>query len=90
MIQIPLKTILLLALGASAAIVANMLTVIMIGQVNRKLPEKEQISYVSWDIGKVFHFHRAFYPRSKFIHLIAICGAVMLASFVVLVSHLNF
>ena len=90
MIQLPFNTFLPLAIGASAAIVANMLTLIMVGQVNRKLSQSEQISYVSWDIAKVFRYHRGFYPRSKMVYLTAICGVVMLASFVALASHLEF
>jgi len=85
MIHVPLRLIMILAFGGTSAIVANMLTLIMIGQVNRKLPENEQISYVLWGIGNVFRCHRRFYPQSYLVHLSVACGVVMVAAFAALV-----
>jgi len=84
----PVATHLLLSVGATSAIVANMLTLIMIGQVNRKLPEDEQISYIFWGIGTVFRQHRRFYPRSYLVHLCVACGVVLVVSFVALAWNL--
>lgn len=66
-----------------------MLILVMIGQINRKLPEGEQISYIFWGIGKVFRFHRRFYPESYLVYLSMLCGVGIVASFFALAWSLG-
>ncbi|MBZ5596541.1 MAG: hypothetical protein LAP39_30230 [Acidobacteriia bacterium] len=86
---ISVSSLLILAIGGTMAIAANMLTLVMIGQINRKLPESEQISYIFWGIGKVFRHHRRFYPRSWLVYLSLACDILMIASFVTLAWSLG-
>ncbi|MBZ5594225.1 MAG: hypothetical protein LAP39_18445 [Acidobacteriia bacterium] len=86
---ISVRSLLILAIGATMAIAANMLTLVMIGQINRKLPESEQISYIFWGIGKVLRYHRQYYPRSWLPYLSLACGALMIASCAILAWSLG-
>jgi hypothetical protein len=80
---------LILAVGASSAVIANMLTLIMIGQVNRNLPETEQISYVLWNVRKVFRHHKRYFPGSWLPYACVVSVLVMFACFVGLVWRLG-
>jgi hypothetical protein len=86
---LPARSLLILALGGTFAIAANMLMLVMIGQINRKLPESEQISYISWGILKVLRYHRQFYPKSWLSSLSLASGALMIASCVTLAWSLG-
>ena len=89
MIQLPLKPLLVLAIGTTFAILGNMLILIMIGQVNRKLAEDQQISYVHWGIGKVVRHHRRLYPGSYLSYLSLVCGVITVLSFAMLAWYLG-
>ncbi len=45
---ISLPAIIAASLGASSAILANTICLVMIGKINERLPEGERISYFWW------------------------------------------
>ncbi len=71
----------LLSVGASCAILANMLMLIIVGQINRKLPDDKQISYFWWRLKEVSEQYRRFYPKGRLLLLMYMCGAVMILCF---------
>ena len=88
MIELPLTTVGLFCAAVGFAVVANLVFYAMIGQVNRKLGENEQISFFGFDPGILFKVHRAhkgFYPKSSlrlWLHALGtLAVAFWLASF---------
>jgi len=74
----------LIAIGL--AIFSNFISVIIVAEVNRKLPDSEQANYFFWYPGKfsrVKRLYRKFYPQSRLPFLYYLCvglaGAFMLA-----------
>jgi uncharacterized membrane protein len=89
MSEIPFEAFMIVAFGGTCAIMANMITLIMIGQVNRMLSESDQVSYILWGISKVLRYHRRFYPRSYLRLLLAGLTVLMGISFVAVVWALG-
>lgn len=72
--NIPVISIILLCAATSAAILANMLIIMMIGEINRKREEGNLVSYFDFTPGKVFRVfkeYRSLYPDGK-LHLCAL------------------
>jgi hypothetical protein len=65
MIHISSIAAILFMLALSCAVLANMLMPIVIGKVNRRLPDQEQISYFGWSIERVNHSYKQFQPHGK-------------------------
>jgi hypothetical protein len=65
----------------SGVFLGNMLTMIMIGEINRKRPEGELLSYFGFTPGKsrlIFREYRRLYPDGKLhIYSYLACGAVI-------------
>lgn len=57
-----------------------MLSYVMVGQINQRLPENERISYLWWDL-RVRKKHREMYPESKLASLFDLCGILMVLCF---------
>jgi hypothetical protein len=79
-IQISWPVIIAACLGASATVTANMVSFIMIGKINVRLPEGERISYIRWgtEVRKRF---KELYPGNKLVLLLDSClGVVVLCS----------
>jgi hypothetical protein len=58
----------LFSLGTTCAMLSNFILVQEIGEVNRKLPDDEQISYWFWWPGKAFHLfaeYKRLYPNGR-------------------------
>jgi hypothetical protein len=51
--QISWPAVVALCLGTSAAVLANMISFVMIGKINGQLPPTEHISYVFWGTPEV-------------------------------------
>lgn len=83
-ISMPLLVIVIALLGGSFAIFANMLSFIMIGKINERLPENERISYFRWGT-EVRKRYKQFYPASKLALLVDLCFVLMLFSFLLVV-----
>jgi hypothetical protein len=64
-IAIPVSVLILFAAAISLIIGANLVLYAMIGEVNRKLPENQQIGYLGFYPSKAFRItreYRRFYP----------------------------
>jgi hypothetical protein len=66
------RTIVVALVGGSLAVFANMLALIMVGQVNLKVPEKERIRYSAWGMG-IGKRHKQLYPESKLSYAFNLC-----------------
>jgi hypothetical protein len=68
MTNIPLPVLALLMGGATCAVLGGYVTLAMIGQVNRKLPDDKQISYLAWHYWKqrrVLSEYKRLYPKGR-------------------------
>jgi hypothetical protein len=83
-VSVPLRVIVIALLGGSFAIFANMLSLIMIGKINERVPENERISYFRWGT-EVRKKYKQLYPASKLALLVDLCFVLMLFSFLLLV-----
>lgn len=87
MIRPPLAALSLFAGAVSLILVANFLVYIMVGEVNRKLADDQQIKYLFWYPGKldrVKRLYRQFYPQSRLVlafHICAVLGMLLLLAF---------
>jgi hypothetical protein len=84
MTQISWPVILAACAGGTAAILANMITFMMIGKINTSLPEGEKISYLWWGTGVRKRF-KQLYPRNKLVLLLDSCLVMMILCFIVVV-----
>ena len=85
MTQISLPVIFAVCLGATAAVLANMISFIMIGKINTLLPERERISYLWWGTGVRKQF-KQLYPGNKLVFLLNSCLVMMIFCFIFLVK----
>ena len=82
--QISWPVILAACLGGTAAILANMISFIMIGKINTVLPEGERVSYLWWGTGVRKRF-KQLYPGNKLVFLLDSCLVMMIVCFIFLV-----
>ena len=80
MTSIFLRVIILGLVGGSFAVAANMIALMIIGQINQNLPQEERISYVWWGTG-IRKLHHQFYPKSRLVLLMDLCGICMVICF---------
>jgi hypothetical protein len=80
----PLRVIVIALLGGSFAIFANMVSFVMIGRINERVPENERISYFWWGT-EVRTRYKQLYPASKLTFLADLCLVLMVLSFLLLV-----
>jgi hypothetical protein len=69
---------------ATSAVLANMISFIMIGKINTLLPESERVSYLWWGTGVRKQF-KQLYPGNKLVFLLDSCLVMMILCFIVLV-----
>jgi hypothetical protein len=81
---IPLRVIVIALLGGSFAIFANMLSFIMIGKINERVPENERISYFWWGT-EVRKKYKQLYPASKLTLLRDLLLILMVLCFLLLI-----
>jgi hypothetical protein len=74
-----------LCLMISAAVLANIISFIMIGKINVRLPEDQRVSYLWWgtEVRKTF---KRLYPGDRFVLLLDGCVVVMIVCFICLVK----
>ena len=82
--QMSLPVFLVVCLMATAAILGNMISFIMIGKINLVRPENERISYLWWGIGVRSQF-KQLYPGNKLVFLLDACFVLIALCFVFLV-----
>jgi hypothetical protein len=68
-------------LGASSAVLANALSLIMVGKINERLPEHERISYFWWGT-EVRRRFKQLYPGNRLVFLLDSCVVLMVLCFV--------
>ena len=63
---------------------ANMISFMMIGKINERVPESERISYWWWgtEVRKRF---KQLYPGNKLVFLLDSCFVMMILGFVLLI-----
>ncbi len=73
----------------TAAVLANMISLIMIGKINTRLPESERMSYLGGgtDVRRRF---KQFYPGDKLVFLLDSCVVIMILCFLFLVKFWAF
>jgi hypothetical protein len=81
---VPLRVIVIALLGGSFAIFANMVSFIMIGKINERVPENERISYFWWGT-EVRKRYKQLYPASKLALLANFCFILMVLFFLLLI-----
>lgn len=69
---------------ASSAILANMLSFVMIGKLNERLSEQERISYLWWGTEVQKRFAQL-YPGSGLVRLLDCCVVIMVICFIALI-----
>ncbi len=82
--QISLPVIIAGSLMATGAVLANMISFIMIGKINLLARERERISYLWWGTNVRRQF-KQLYPGNKLVFFLDACFAMMVLSFIVLV-----
>lgn len=70
---------------ASAAVLANMISFVMIGKINARSPESERISYLWWGT-QVRKRFKQLYPENKLVFLLDLCVVTMILSFLLLIK----
>jgi hypothetical protein len=82
-LPIAARAVVIVLLGGSFAIFANMISFVMIGKINERVPENERISYFWWGTQVRKRFKRL-YPDSKLTLLLDLCVVLMVACFALL------
>ena len=79
--QISWPVIIAVCLGTSSAVFANLISFVMIGKVNERVPESERISYLRWGT-EVRRRFKLLYPGNRLVLLLDCCLALMILCFV--------
>ena len=72
----------------SAALIANMLSLTIVGQINQQLPESQRESYFWYDL-RIRKRHHQLYPESKLVLFLDICIITVVLSFAAFVILLQ-
>jgi len=79
--NISLKELVLIFMMANFGVAASILSIVMIGRVNEKLPEGQRVSYLRW--GPIRKLHRQLYPESKLVLVYDLCTVGIGVCFIV-------
>jgi hypothetical protein len=82
-LPIATRAVVIVLLGGSFAIFANLISFVMIGKINERVPESERISYFWWGTEVRKRFKRL-YPDSKLTLLLDLCLVLMVVCFALL------
>jgi hypothetical protein len=84
----------LFSLGVSSSIIGGLVQIAIIGEVNRKLPERSQIGYFGGHLGKAFLVsdeYKRLYPRGRLLlifNFLLAAGMGLIASSAVVLFRL--
>ena len=84
----PIRSLVAIGVGASAALLANMLALMIVGQINQALPQNQHTSYLWYDL-RIRKRHRQLYPNSKLVFLLDMCIFAMFMSFLAFIVLLR-
>ena len=93
MITVPIDAAVLFVAGGSLIVVSGFIFYVMIGKVNRKLPDNEQIGYIGFYPAKVFRItgeYRRLYPQSHLnvVRIVLnIAGGILIIASAARLSH---
>ncbi len=91
MLLVPISSPAIIAgcIGASSAVLANMLSFIMIDKINARVSENERISYLWWgtEVRKRF---KQLYPGNRLVLLLDSSVVLMVLSFVLVIRYWAF
>ena len=73
------------SLGASAAILGNVISFVMIAKINERSPATNRISYLWWGAGVRTRF-KQLYPDKRLVLLVDCCVAIMVLCLVVVIK----
>ncbi len=79
MISTHFTSLCLFAAAGSLVILSNFLVYIMVGQVNRRLSDEEQVNYLFWYPGKLARLkklYRQLYPEGRLVLLFHLCAVL--------------
>lgn len=79
----PLRAVLVVLVGGSFAVFANVIALIMVGKVNEKASESDRVSYWAWDVS-IRRKYKRLYPESKLVLVFDLSVILMLLCFPVL------
>ena len=82
---IPLRVIIIALLAGSFAISANILSFVMIGKINERVPESGRISFFWWG-AEVRKRYKHLYPAGKLALLSDLCLLLMVLCFLLLIK----
>ena len=71
-------------IGTSAAVLANMISFVMVGKINQRSPEANRISYLWWGT-EVRRRFKQLYPGDRLVLVLDSCVAIMAVCFVLVV-----
>ncbi len=74
------RDIVIALIGGSFAIFSNMLSFIIIGKINERVPESERISYFWWGT-EIRKKYKQLYPEGKLVFLLNLCVILMVLCF---------
>jgi len=83
-VPVSLRVVVAGCLFASFAILANMISFVMIGKINERVPESERISYLWWGTEVRTRF-KQLYPKSRLVLLLDSCVVLMVLCFLFMV-----
>ncbi len=92
-LTIPVSAAILFAIGGTLIVVSGIITYVMIGEVNRKLPEDQQIGYIFFYPAKAFRItreYRRLYPNSHLntVRIVLnIVGGILIIACAARLSH---
>jgi hypothetical protein len=85
-IQISLPFVVIGCLFGSAAVFANVISFVMIGKINERVPENERISYLRWGTEMRKRF-KQLYPGNRLVLMLDCCVALMILGFVLCIKY---
>lgn len=92
-VTVPTNILILLVAGTTLIIAANLVLYVMIGEVNRKLPEGSQIGYLGFHPAKAFRIareYRRLYPHGHLNALriiLTVVGGILIIACAARLSH---
>ncbi|OLE85586.1 MAG: hypothetical protein AUG07_04290 [Acidobacteria bacterium 13_1_20CM_2_60_10] len=84
MTLVPLHIIIAGCLMGSFAVLCNMLSFMMIGKINARVPENERVSYFWWGT-EVRKRYKKLYPQSRLVFLLDLSLIFMVLCFLFLI-----
>jgi hypothetical protein len=83
--HVSVLVIVAVCVGTSAAVSANMVSLIMVGKINERLPDDQRTSYLLWGT-EVRQRFKQLYPGNRLLMALDCCVLLMIVSLIVVVK----